>query len=382
MRGHFAAVPAVLAVQGASFAQAGDLEISTQAGVDALVWEDDLGDSATQLAAEVRGAAVWRDFGAALSTGWVTTEYTSDVDALNGDVSTPLDTRLLLEWTPGAFDIQSLPVTVSADLDLNAPTGQNQLAGAEKNAALDPLLSIYDRFGEGFNAGAGAFISVEPMEGLALGFGLKHAWTGEYEPDGDAPETVLDPADITALNVQATWSGPAVIATLGAQVYDPGVVTRNGENLFDQALTTELNGGAVLKLSPTLQLQAGGFYSTRGADTRLNEITGAFVEEEERLNGDVWGADLTLSRLQAPLGEVRVLAAYVNAGASEFEDTLFEYRPERDRYEIGVGLYRDLGPAAIDLELVYFRWTDKGSALLTELAADGLRFGISLERTW
>lgn len=383
MRSLLAASGAAMLAGTTTSALANQPEFAAEAGVRHLSWQDDLGDSAIQSVAEISAAASWGRFEAAAATGYAVTEFSSDVDAFNGDLSTPLDTQISVGWIPGRTSVAGFPVLFSLSSDINLPTGTSALAGREKNVALDPLLAIYDRYGEGLNIGVTGLASIEFNRHFALAAGLSHVVNGAYEPDADQPDLELDPGNVTAVNVEAVWSQPGLFVRAGAQVAETGVLTRDGVDFYDRGASIQIDASLHAKLSQRGSVTVAASFATRAEDKIFDEIANDLVEEDERRAGDVWSATALYAHQINPRWSLRLDADYVNVTSSEFDDDAFEYLPERERWRIGPGATYALGLAtSLDASIKYFHWTDKGSALLIPLDAEGVTATLTLGRTW
>lgn len=354
-------------------------ESSWQTSFRVASWKDNLNDEGLQIYNVSSGAMRKDDVTLGLSTGAIYAEASSSVPELNGNITTFLDSVVSGSWTFWRTRALERQWTFVVDGDVSLPTGTSRLSGREKNVIFDPLLARFDRYGEGLNASIGAFAGIEITSELGVSFGAKHTVTTEYVPDAEAFEIEINPGDTTAFLGELIWKDQMTIATLEIEYSLQSAARRNGQEIFERAPSWSVSASLQQQFSQRWAGAAVGAYTTRGRDTRLDELTGLSLKEADRRSGDYYSALIQLSYLTNGFGVLSLAGDYTNVGDSDFDDASFEYLPAREKWRIGLTTEYALSPwTNLQGELRYFEYEDKGSALLLPLTAEGYEAGVTL----
>lgn len=377
------AMLALLVCSAPSMAWARNWNFQANATSEINAWDDNFGDEGFQAASIVALSAVNEDWRLGLSGGFIWAETSSDLPDFRGSVSTPMDTVVSASFRGLRTRIFGRELRFSIDGDVSLPTGQAQLTGREKNVVFDPLLARYDRYGEGFNYSAGLVAALALTDRLSLAIGARYTVTGAYRPNGDAPDVEIDPGDTPAMQVQLVWRSREDFLTFGLELSDEREARRDDLVLLDRGRRIELSLAGSTRLGGAWTLSGSGFYTTSRRDRRLNELTGEFVLEQSRRNGEVWAVAGALYRQVGSATAVGLEADYVSAGDSEVDQADFSYLPARRRWRAGIGLRQTvLRSVTLSAVLRYSDYRDRGSQLLLPLNAEGVNFTFGLGTTF
>jgi hypothetical protein len=304
-----------------------------------------LGESGAQAFTRLQFTTAFEDFDLGFATGLVGSDRDSPLTGGSGSVSTLTDTVVSGTYRAFAGDVDWLGgrrATLAFNADINIPTGQEQLTGDEKNAVFDSFLVDLDRFGEGWNTGIGASATVTLSETLLLGVAASYTFRGEFSPDGNAPDRVLDPGDQAILALQVLNTEDNLEWSLGYRMIDEQETKVDGQAVYDRSLSHEVFGSLAYQVDDLWTVRASGHYATRGADESLDIATGNLVQSPEDDNGDSYFLSLGAVRSLTPEAQLSVDLSRRYRGTNEFDEADFAFEPWLARDELAVGYARSL----------------------------------------
>ncbi len=310
--------------------------ISTQT---AIFERDDGRESGVQIVTPIEFGVRFERGYLGLKTAHIYSERDSDFAGGSGTVSTLSDTVLSGSYQVYAGAPEWLGerrITFAINGDLNIPTGQEQLAGSEKNAVFDSFLVDQDRFGEGWNIGSGFSSTVGITQNTLLGIGASYISRGDYNPDGDAPNRTLSPGDHLVGTVQLLHASEAFRGSVGYRLIEERETEVDRVAIYDRAISHEVFASVSVPFAERWMASASGHYATRGADKALDIATGTLRRTVRDDNGDTYQIAGSLSYAFNPFSSVTARASYRHRGENDFDEADFAFAPSLSRLEVGL----------------------------------------------
>lgn len=299
-------------------------------------------------------------------TAFIRSERDSSAAGNDGRVNTITDT--VISGTYRAFgDSVSLlgdrRVTLAFNADVNLPTGKDQLAGSDKNAVFDSFLVDQDRFGEGPNLGLGVSGTLAITDSLLWGLGASYILRGEFSPDGDEPDRVLDPGDQLVLSTQFLHAGPRHQVNLGYRLIDEKTTQVDDTGIFDRALSHEFFGSAAYQVTDDISVGASGLYGFRGKDDVFDPTTGRLAKADQDNNGDAYYLSLGAGYRFSERDQFGLDISRRVRGENDFDEENFSFSPSLQRDEIEISYDRIMSNGVtLSTGVSYFQ-VDEGSIL-------------------
>ena len=282
-------------------------------------------------------------FGVTLQAAYARAEVSRDDTDFT--ISGPVDTFLNLSYTyPFPTDH---PTKITMNLDLNLPTGKENLDAEQSAAESEPRGDLFriDDFGEGLNVGA--TLGLERQIGGST-FGLYGGYTyyGKYDPRSDQTADEFDPGDEIFAGGLYEWKGDpryTLQTYIGYSYF--AVDTENGEDTLKigdkLAVGTDLQASLLENLELALSLQYIFQFKSKDA------IEGSLVEEPANSNGDELFGSLDLTYQYNPRFSAQLLSElrYYDESERRRADLDLPYEGRRVRYAIGSGLEYHITPS-------------------------------------
>jgi hypothetical protein len=167
-------------------------------------------------------------------TGWVRSSQTTS--GLSGTVETWLDT--VASGTVTYLGINGLQPFLA--LSVNAPTGRSALFGPAANARMDSDLVEISSFGEGWNIGPTAGVSVPLTDALMVTGSVGYTWRKQFDRERSSAEpdptkqtpTSINPGDVVTGTISVGYQGASWAWSASGSVSEETVTTENGAPLY------------------------------------------------------------------------------------------------------------------------------------------------------
>ncbi len=150
-------------------------EIDVKTGIQFHWWESKTKNDGRQTYFPIKINGLYKNFSFEILSGYLVSGYNPNTgEAIS--LSNPLDTKLNLSYE---FTYLSFADCILG-LDLNLPTGKNNLADNDLDLILNPDLMYINNFGEGFNINPTLTLARE-WDNLTAGIGIGYLLRGEYD---------------------------------------------------------------------------------------------------------------------------------------------------------------------------------------------------------
>lgn len=268
----------------------------------------------------------------------------------SGNVSTLSDTALSLTYRSFAGDVDWLGgrrATLAFNADINLPSGKNQLTGDEKNAVFDGFVVDHDRYGEGLNIGLGVSSTITLSEQTLLGFGLSYNKRGSYSPDGDTPNSELQPGNHKIASIQLLHTAPSYRWNLGYRLIDEAATKIDGVATYDRATSHEVFASGAFAINDTWLLSSSASFARRGADRLRDSTTGVLTPAAQDDTGDSTFVSLGISKKLSNGDNISLNASRRHRAPNDFDQSDFAFTPSLTRKEVSIGYDRNLSETTI-----------------------------------
>lgn len=312
-------------------------------------------------------------------SGWVRSEQSTD--GLSGTVATITDTVMSGTWTfLGINGVQPF-VALSA----NAPTGKSALFGTEANARMDPDLVEIGSFGEGWNIGPSAGLSIPLTDQLMLTASVGYTWRGPFDRERSSSEinpavqtpTNLDPGDVLTGTLTLGYQDRDVTWSATGAVSEETKTTENGVDLY--------KAGRRYVVSATVARNWPGQWgqttvNASYAHSNRNEVlflgTSALVQEVVNTNSDLYRVALQHLFLVDDTLALGPTASYLHRNNNSYGAGTLQFVPAKERWAVG-GLARKALTQNVTFNVRgEYVWTDEderpasGDVMFSVLAND------------
>jgi hypothetical protein len=262
--------------------------------------------------------------------------YVEDTDDAEASITSFTDTLLSAAYS---YSFSQQPIALLFGLDINIPTGHENLSDAEESAEWGEGGDLFevDNFGEGLNAGF-SFGVMKQFDETVLAFQGAYVLTGEFDPGSDVDDDDLDPGDqllfLGLVNSPVTsWLS---FEWLMAYSYFWPDKTEGEEN-FQQ--------GNQFVMGATVTMSRSPFTLTTSVQTTFPKVNKDLVEDEleqesDNSNGTDMNGSLTLTYTLSDSMAVDLQGNVRHYGASDLqdEDSGLPYSGQRIRYAGGAGV--------------------------------------------
>lgn len=275
----------------------------------------------------------------ALETAYSHASVTRDEEG-KGTLSTLTDMHL-----SAAYFFLQLPVGIRLGLDINAPTGQEQLTQTEAIAEAGEQSDLFeiDEFGEGLNIGANLGLMKE-FGAVSMTLSGAYILNGEVDPTADIPDDQTDPGDQTLIMTTLDWQASP---SANLQIFTG----------YSHFLKDQLNGRANFQegdkwaFGAMMRVDRSPFHLAAGFQNMLQRKNKELVEdalETEPLNSnsnELFGTAEVGYDLSSRLS-IRLLGDVRHYSESDRRDALtnLPFAGERNRYAVGPGATYAISP--------------------------------------
>jgi hypothetical protein len=271
-------------------------------------------------------------------SGWVRSSQSTA--GLSGTVETWLDTVMSGTVTYLGNGFQPFVA-----LSVNAPTGRSALFGPAANARMDGDLVEIGSFGEGWNVGPTAGVSVPITESLLVTGSVGYTWRDRFnrERSSSQPDptiqaaTSVDPGDVITGTAAIAYQDPQWSWSLSGTVSEESVTKENGAELY-QAGRRYFATATVARAWPDQwgQTTVTGSY----AHSNRNRVLFAFAApallyEIFNTNSDVYRVGV---QHLFPLGQTFAwgpTASYLHRNRNSYDAGTLQFVPAKDRWAVG-----------------------------------------------
>jgi len=323
-------------------------------------------------AAENRGSEVTFPFSIAYKgdrfamrviTAYASSEFDSgDSFVPDASISSLTDTLVSTSYT-----LPSLPVGLVFGVDVNLPTGKENLTAEERRAELgdnNNLVEI-DNFGDGLNLNLNAGLAKQMGE-IGLALGVSYIYRGEYDPTADVPNDDLDPGDEFSLASIISLDPTKEVSLTGFIGYVFFKTDQvNGQDSFREGNKLTLGADISFSRVPyrlTVSLQD----SFQAKSERINPATSP-VAERETTNGDQFFASINFGYEFSETLTLRAIADTRIFGENDEDSTSLFFDAGSTRYSLGPGFsYELVKNLYVNGIIKYFTLKEKQDAQLQE----------------
>ena len=279
-----------------------------------------------------------------------------DGEATAGYISSCTDTLIST-----SFLVRNEPVGMMIGVDVNLPTGKEQLSATEEYAEAGRKNDLFevDNFGDGLNIGLNLGL-VKEVAGVSLSVNGAYLVKGGFDPTRDFADDDLEPGEQTLVVALLKWRLQPWL-TLDASVahswFTPD--TRNGIDVFQEG-NTLVSGGSLRIRRKALDVAAGLQYTLQ--DNNKRRAVEDLERETENSNGDEFFGKLDITYTLSPRLMLRVLGNAKFYGESKRRDALKDlpYAAKRVRYAAGPGVVWSVNNrVTVDFLAKYFTMTQE-----------------------
>ncbi len=292
-------------------------------------WKDDNDNKGYQHVMPLTISYKNQNFNAGLRRAYIISENKSK--GREGRVAHWSDTSLSFAYTSDYY--KSLPMRFN--LSMNIPNGKATLSQKERNAVMDGHLVWQTRFGEGFNVTPGINVSHALTKKDSLGLGLSHTFQGDFDPNEEQKNDVIDPGDISTVVLQYQHNDSNWYAQSSLNYQHSGVTQRDKQDSYQKgdSWNVAVNGG--YSITPKHIVRMNYNYSHRERDKSFDAKQQALVTEKFNSNGDSHSFGLNYTYKINDKHSVGILGNYLNINGNDYDYVNSRYLPERKKWSIG-----------------------------------------------
>jgi hypothetical protein len=254
-----------------------------------------------------------------------------------GSVDTAVDTQLSGTVTYNGFN----GFQPFAALLINAPTGRSALYGTSRFSRMDGDLVDIGSYGEGWNFGPSAGVSIPLSQQLLLTLSGGYTARGAFDKEAANPITGL----ITATDRIKNGDEATVNATLG---YAVGAFSAQGSGSYAWSTVSQTNGFDQYRSGPRVTVSGNASYAfnafwsvyTNGfwTHTSNNDVrAGGLVLIQEMLdsNSNLYRVNTGLNYRFTNGVTVGPTASYLYRDRNGYDPIAFQFVPAKTRYAVG-----------------------------------------------
>jgi hypothetical protein len=294
--------------------------------------------------------------------GWVRSSQSTA--GLSGTVETITDT--VMSGTLTYLGINGIQPFVG--LSVNAPTGRSALFGNAANARMDSDLVEIGSFGEGWNIGPTAGVSIPITDALMATASVGYTWRGQFDRERSSAEidpavqtpTKLNPGDVITGTMALGYQDQQWSVNLTGSVSEETTTTENSIDLY--------KGGRRYVASATVahnwpdkwgQTTLNGSYAHSNRNKVLFLNTPALVSEIASTNSDMHRIGIQHLFLIGDTVALGPTASYLNRNRNSYSPGTLQFTPAKERWTAG-GLARvALAPNVTLNARAEYIWTDE-----------------------
>ena len=266
----------------------------------------------------------------------------SSANVYPGDGSTSKIANLTDTRLSASYGLPNLPVGLIFGVDLNLPTGKEQLSAQARVAEAGENHDLFevDDFGEGFNFDLSLGLAKE-FGPVSVGVNGKYRFKGKYDPSKDIADDDLDPGDEVVVGGVCKWKvSPRVNVDASAAYSHFAADQINGQKMFQEGDKVAFGGNLNLLYSipKPLRITVGLQQRLQGKNKEPG-LTKKLEIEPANSNGPEFFSLLEVTYEYSPRFAVRVLGDMRYYGASDRQDAVkgVPYEGRRIRYGFGPG---------------------------------------------
>ena len=278
-----------------------------------------------------------------------------------------------------------LPVGLIAGVDMNVPTGKEQLDNQQRQAEFGENHDLFevDDFGEGWNVGMSLGL-IKEFETLQMGINGAYIFNGEFDPTSDIPEDDLDPGDQMLVLALLNWQVSSRFTLVSSVTYSRFTAdTVNGDKDFREGDSIIIGSDLQVDLAPVEV-----FISLQDTIQAKNEeLAGDRLETEaQNSNGNTLFSLIEISYEYSPKLSPRFMSDFRYYGKSgrKNETSGLPYEGKRIRYAVGPGLMYTLDDQLFCHGVLTYVWMkqDRGTTLDQETTFQGVNLSVGVTYTF
>jgi len=301
-------------------------------------------------------------------SGWVRSEQTTA--GLSGTVATITDT--VMSGTLTYLAINGVQPFVS--MNVNAPTGKSALFGSQANARMDGDLVEVGSFGEGWNLGPSAGLSISLTESVMLTASVGYTWRGRFDRERSSAElnptiqtaTSLDPGDVLTGTLTLGYQDRELTWSVTGTVSEETTTTENGVDLY-RAGRRYVASATVARNWPGRwgQTTVNGSYAHSNRNEVLFLNAPALVTEPFNTNSDLFRVGVQHLFLIDDTLALGPMASYLHRNNNSYNAETLQFVPAKERWSVG-GLARKALTQNVTFNVRgEYIWTDEDARLAT-----------------
>ena len=295
-------------------------------------------------------------------SGWVRSSQTTA--GLSGAVETITDT--VMSGTLTYLAINGVQPFVS--MNVNAPTGKSTLTGSQANARMDPDLVEIGSFGEGWNLGPTAGLSISLTDSLMLTGSVGYTWRGKFDRERSSAEidptiqtaTSLNPGDTLTGTLTLGYQDPEWTWSATGTISEETTTTENGVDLY-KAGRRYLASATVARNWPGRwgQTTVNGSYAHSNRNEVLFLGASILVTEPLNTNSDLYRVGVQHLFLIDDTLALGPVASYLHRNNNSYNAETLQFVPAKERWAVGGIARKALAPnVTFNLRGEYI-WTDE-----------------------
>ena len=301
-------------------------------------------------------------------SGWVRSEQTTA--GLSGTVATITDT--VMSGTLTYLAINGVQPFVS--MNVNAPTGKSALFGSQANARMDGDLVEVGSFGEGWNLGPSAGLSISLTESVMLTASVGYTWRGRFDRERSSAEinptiqtaTSLDPGDVLTGTLTLGYQDRELTWSVTGTISEETTTTENGVDLY-RAGRRYLASATVARNWPGRwgQTTVNGSYAHSNRNEVLFLNAPALVTEPFNTKSDLFRVGVQHLFLIDDTLALGPMASYLHRNNNSYNAETLQFVPAKERWSVG-GLARKALTQNVTFNVRgEYIWTDEDARLAT-----------------
>jgi hypothetical protein len=268
--------------------------------------------------------------------GWVWARQ--NTAGLSGEVATTTDT--VASTTVTYLGLRGFQPFVAASVNL--PTGRSVLNGRAANARMDGDLVDIASFGEGFNVGPSAGISISITPTLVVTTSAGYTWRDRYPRENSL--AALDPNVQTSTNINPgeVWTANSSVAnkwgqwagSIGGTISFEGRTSENGTPLYKPGDRYLATGSLSYTWSNGSLTTATGSFAHSSRNQVLFLGGSALVNEILNSNSDVTRVGI---QHLIPVGQLTIgpTGSFLVRNHNAYDITTLQFVPEKERWAAG-----------------------------------------------
>jgi hypothetical protein len=294
--------------------------------------------------------------------GWVRSSQTTG--GLTGSVETLTDT--VMSGTMTYLGINGIQPFVG--LSVNAPTGRSALFGNSANARMDGDLVEIGSFGEGWNIGPTAGVSIPITDSLIATASVGYTWRGQFDRERSSAEidptiqtlTSLNPGDVITGTMSIGYQDPRWAWSVTGTVSEETTTTENGVDLYRAGRRYMVTATVAHTWPDTWgQTTVNGAYAHSNRNEVLFLNTPSLIHEIANTNSDLYRVGVQHLFVVGDKLVIGPTASYLHRNNNSYSPGTLQFTPAKDRWMAG-GLARVAMAPNVTLNArAEYIWTDE-----------------------